>query len=52
MGSDSVISRVKMLVVQRRLDHSEKKLQALTVVVVALVVVTIGFLVEKIHMLI
>ncbi|CAI9282135.1 unnamed protein product [Lactuca saligna] len=52
MGRDSVISRVEMVAVQRRLDRNEKKLHAMTVVVVALVMVTISLMIEKIHALI
>ena len=52
MGRDSVISRVEMLVVHRRLDRQDKKMQAMTVVLVGLVVVTLGFLVDKMHTLI
>ncbi|CAI9271729.1 unnamed protein product [Lactuca saligna] len=51
MGRGSVISRVEMLVVQRRLDRQDKKMQAMTVVLVELVVVMLGFLVDKMHTL-
>ncbi|KAL7605150.1 hypothetical protein Lser_V15G15184 [Lactuca serriola] len=51
MGRDSVISRVEMLSVQRRLDRQDKKMQAMTIVLVGLVVVTLGFLVDKMHTL-
>ncbi|CAI9292716.1 unnamed protein product [Lactuca saligna] len=51
MGRGSVISRVEMLVVQRRLDRQDKKMQAMTVTLVGLVVATLGFLVDKMHTL-
>ncbi|KAL7587859.1 hypothetical protein Lser_V15G38895 [Lactuca serriola] len=51
MGRDYVISRVEMLVVQSRLDCNDKKMQAMTVVLVGLMVVTLGFLVDKMHTL-
>ncbi|CAI9280301.1 unnamed protein product [Lactuca saligna] len=51
MGRDSMISRFEMLAVQRRLDRQDKKMQAMTVVLVGLVVVTLGFLVDKMHTL-
>ncbi|CAI9266257.1 unnamed protein product [Lactuca saligna] len=52
IGCDFVISRVEMVAMQRRLDRNEKKMHAMTVVVVALVMVTISLMIEKIHALI
>ncbi|CAI9272779.1 unnamed protein product [Lactuca saligna] len=51
MGYGYVISRVEMLAVQRRLDRQDKKMKAMTVVMVGLVVVKLGFLVDKMHTL-
>ena len=41
-----------MLYVQSRLDRNEKKVHALTVLVVGLMVVMFGLLVDKLHSLI
>ncbi|CAI9269962.1 unnamed protein product [Lactuca saligna] len=51
MGHNLVITKVDALVMQRRLEYTEKKVHYLTVFVVGLVLVMFGFLVDKVHYL-
>ena len=46
-----VITKVNSLIMQCRLEHTEKKVQSLTMLVMGMAVLMFGFMVDKVHYL-